>query len=163
MYIELTETYNLIDEGTVTLQVVEVDDTRYESDGVIRVRFQDARGTMHIERFHLRDAEGRVNHKAMRAWSHLVRTCVDNYALQAADTQDIVGRFITAEASHVSYTRKNGPNAGTRATGVSIRDYRHAEGFEGPGIPAENRWADESDDPAAPNREGGDGAPSRRP
>ena len=122
-------TFTLIPEGTTIFKVMEVDDSKYEDFGKLAVKLQTAKGGTHTESFTIIKANGELNEGALKAWSYFARTCLNNFQADEIDTQDIVGRYITATVKHEKYTATKGDKKGQEMTSVRLNDYTSAVGF----------------------------------
>ena len=118
-----------ISEGVTIFKIMEVDDSKYEDFGKLSVKLQTAKGESHLETFSLIKGNGDVNEGALKAWSYFARTCLNNFAADEIDTQDIVGCYIQATVKHETYTRTRGERAGQEATAVRLNDYAPASSF----------------------------------
>ena len=139
-------TFSLIPEGTTVFKVMKVDDSAYEDFGRLSVEMQTAKGQKHTENFKITKPNGELNEGALKAWSYFARTCLNNYAADEIDTQDIVGCYLTATVKHEKYTRTKGDRAGEEATAVRLNDYAPATGFTGKTDAVEDDTDDDIDD-----------------
>ena len=124
-------TFTIIPEGTTIFKVMEVDESKYDDYGKLKVTLQTSSGEKHFENFSFTQANGDINEGALRAWSYFARVCLNNFQVEEIDTQDIVGCYIQANVTHEKYTRTSGEKAGQEATAVRLKDYTSASGFKG--------------------------------
>ena len=124
-------TFTIIPEGTTIFKVMEVDESKYDDYGKLKVTLQTSSGEKHFENFSFTQANGDINEGALRAWSYFARVCLNNFQVEEIDTQDIVGCYIQANVNHEKYTRTSGEKAGQEATAVRLKDYTSASGFKG--------------------------------
>lgn len=122
-------TFTIIPEGTTIFKVMEVDESKYDDYGKLKVTLQTSSGEKHFENFSFTKANGDINDGALKAWSYFARVCLNNFQVEEIDTQDIVGCYIQANVTHETYTRTSGENAGQEATAVRLKDYTSASGF----------------------------------
>ena len=124
-------TFTIIPEGTTIFKVMEVDESKYDDYGKLKVTLQTSSGEKHFENFSFTQANGDINEGVLRAWSYFARVCLNNFQVEEIDTQDIVGCYIQANVTHEKYTRTSGEKAGQEATAVRLKDYTSASGFKG--------------------------------
>lgn len=124
-------TFTIIPEGTTIFKVMEVDESKYDDYGKLKVTLQTSSGEKHFENFSFTQANGDINEGALRTWSYFARVCLNNFQVEEIDTQDIVGCYIQATVTHEKYTRTSGEKAGQEATAVRLKDYTSASGFKG--------------------------------
>ena len=120
--------FQLLPEGTTTFKIVEVE---YDEDfGKMKVSLQTKNGQKHTEQFSLLKNTGEVNEGALKAFSYLAKTALNNFNLNEIDEQDLVGCYITATVKHESYetTNKKTGEQVTR-TAARLNDYAVAVGF----------------------------------
>lgn len=122
-------TFTIIPEGTTIFKVMEVDESKYDDYGKLKVTLQTSSGEKHFENFSFTKANGDINEGALKAWSYFARVCLNNFQVEEIDTQDIVGCYIQANVTHETYTRTSGEKAGQEATAVRLKDYTSASGF----------------------------------
>ena len=122
-------TITIIPEGTTIFKVMEVDESKYDDYGKLKVTLQTSSGEKHFENFSFTQANGDINEGALRAWSYFARVCLNNFQVEEIDTQDIVGCYIQVNVTHEKYTRTSGEKAGQEATAVRLKDYTSASGF----------------------------------
>ncbi len=122
-------TFTIIPEGTTTFKIMEVDESKYDDYGKLKVTLQTSSGEKHFENFSFTKANGDINEGALKAWSYFARVCLNNFQVEEIDTQDIVGCYIQATVNHEKYTRTSGEKAGQEATAVRLKDYTSASGF----------------------------------
>lgn len=122
-------TFTIIPEGTTIFKIMEVDESKYDDYGKLKVTLQTSSGEKHFENFSFTKANGDINEGALKAWSYFARVCLNNFQVEEIDTQDIVGCYIQATVNHEKYTRTSGEKAGQEATAVRLKDYTSASGF----------------------------------
>lgn len=122
-------TFTIIPEGTTIFKIMEVDESKYDDYGKLKVTLQTSSGEKHFENFSFTKANGDINDGALKAWSYFARVCLNNFQVEEIDTQDIVGCYIQANVTHETYTRTSGEKAGQEATSVRLKDYTSASGF----------------------------------
>ena len=122
-------TFTIIPEGTTIFKIMEVDESKYDDYGKLKVTLQMSSGEKHFENFSFTKANGDINEGALKAWSYFARVCLNNFQVEEIDTQDIVGCYIQANVTHETYTRTSGEKAGQEATAVRLKDYTSASGF----------------------------------
>lgn len=122
-------TFTIIPEGTTIFKIMEVDESKYDDYGKLKVTLQTSSGEKHFENFSFTKANGDINEGALKAWSYFARVCLNNFQVEEIDTQDIVGCYIQANVTHETYTRTSGEKAGQEATAVRLKDYTSASGF----------------------------------
>lgn len=122
-------TFTIIPEGTTIFKVMEVDESKYDDYGKLKVTLQTSSGEKHFENFSFSKANGDINDGALKAWAYFARVCLNNFQVEEIDTQDIVGCYIQANVTHETYTRTSGEKAGQEATAVRLKDYTSASGF----------------------------------
>lgn len=122
-------TFTIIPEGTTIFKIMEVDESKYDDYGKLKVTLQTSSGEKHFENFSFTKANGDINDGALKAWSYFARVCLNNFQVEEIDTQDIVGCYIQANVTHETYTRTSGEKAGQEATVVRLKDYTSASGF----------------------------------
>lgn len=122
-------TFAMISEGTTIFKVMEVDESKYDDYGKLKVTLQTSSGEKHFENFSFTKANGDINDGGLKAWSYFARVCLNNFQVEEIDTQDIVGCYIQANVTHEKYTRTSGEKAGQEATAVRLKDYTSASGF----------------------------------
>lgn len=122
-------TFTIIPEGTTIFKIMEVDESKYDDYGKLKVTLQTSSGEKHFENFSFTKANGDINEGALKAWSYFTRVCLNNFQVEEIDTQDIVGCYIQATVNHEKYTRTSGEKAGQEATAVRLKDYTSASGF----------------------------------
>lgn len=123
-------TFTLIPEGSAIFKVMEVDDSKYEDFGKLAVSLQTAKGEKHTENFKLVKDNGELNEGALKAWSYFARVCLNNFAADEIDTQDIVNCYIKATVKHEKFTFTRGDRKGEEGTTVRLNDYATATGFD---------------------------------
>lgn len=118
--------FTLIPEGTTTFKIVEVD---YKEDfGKMEVVLQTKSGSKHTEKFAFTKNSGEVNEGAIKAFSYLAKTALNNFSLDEIDDQDIVGCYITATVKHEEFESNKEP--GKMLKSVKLSDYVNAVGFD---------------------------------
>lgn len=122
-------TFTIIPEGTTIFKIMEVDESKYDDYGKLKVTLQTSSGEKHFENFSFTKANGDINEGALKAWSYFARVCLNNFQVEEIDAQDIVGCYIQANVTHETYTRTSGEKAGQEATAVRLKDYTSASGF----------------------------------
>ena len=122
-------TFTIIPEGTTIFKIMEVDESKYDDYGKLKVTLQTSSGEKHFENFSFTKANGDINEGALKAWSYFARVCLNNFQVEEIDTQDIVGCYLQATVTHEKYTRTSGEKAGQEATAVRLKDYTSASGF----------------------------------
>ena len=122
-------TFTIIPEGTTIFKIMEVDESKYDDYGKLKVTLQTSSGEKHFENFSFTKANGDINEGALKAWSYFARVCLNNFQVEEIDTQDIVGCYIQANVTHETYMRTSGEKAGQEATTVRLKDYTSASGF----------------------------------
>lgn len=122
-------TFTIIPEGTTIFKIMEVDESKYDDYGKLKVTLQTSSGEKHFENFSFTKANGDISEGALKAWSYFARVCLNNFQVEEIDTQDIVGCYIQATVNHEKYTRTSGEKAGQEATAVRLKDYTSASGF----------------------------------
>ncbi|SFE84502.1 hypothetical protein [Peptostreptococcus sp. D1] len=139
-------TFTLIPEGITIFKIMEVDESKYEDYGKLKVVLQTARGEKHTEQFSFKKKNGDINEGALKAWSYFARTCLNNFQVEEIDTQDIVGCYIKATVKHETYIRQTGDKAGEEGTAVRLNDYCSASGFDKTSKKIDNEDIEEEDD-----------------
>lgn len=132
--------FTLIPEGTTIFKIVEV--TYKEDFGKMEVVLQTKSGTKHTEKFAFTKNNGEVNDGAIKAFSYLAKTALNNFSLDEIDDQDIVGCYIVATVKHEEFESNKEP--GKMLKSVRLSDYAHATSFNSPKNDDESdRMADE--------------------
>lgn len=139
-------TFTLIPEGVTIFKVMEVDESKYEDYGKLKVVLQTSRGEKHYEQFAFKKKNGDINEGALKAWSYFARVCLNNFQVEEIDTQDIVGCYIQATVKHETYEYKTGEKAGQEGTAVRLNDYNSASGFGKSSKVAEDDIEEEDED-----------------
>lgn len=121
--------FSLIPEGVTIFKVTEVEHD--EDFGKIDCTLQTKDGQTHHEKFTYINQMGEINEGALKAFSYFAKNCLNNFAIDEIDDQDIVGCYIKATVKHEKYTAKSGKNEGKEMTAVRLNDYSVALGFEG--------------------------------
>lgn len=132
--------FTLIPEGTTIFKIVEVE---YKEDfGKMEVVMQTKSGSKHTEKFTFVKNSGEVNDGAIKAFSYLAKTALNNFSLDEIDDQDIVGCYIVATVKHEEFESNKEP--GKMLKSVRLSDYAHATSFNSPKNDDEyDRMADE--------------------
>lgn len=132
--------FTLIPEGTTIFKIVGVE---YKEDfGKMEVQLQTKSGSKHTEKFTFVKNNGEVNDGAIKAFSYLAKTALNNFALDEIDDQDIVGCYIVATVKHEEFESNKEP--GKMLKSVRLSDYVHATSFNSPKNDDEyDRMADE--------------------
>lgn len=126
--IKLTDTgYTLIPEGVHVFKITEVEYD--ETFGKMTVTMQTQDGQKHFERFSLLKQNGEVNEGAIKAFSFLAKTALNNFEVDEIDEQDLVNCYISATVKHepYDYTNKNGEHKS--GTSERLNNYQPALGF----------------------------------
>lgn len=89
---------SLLPEGTITLQVVDVEYNTKK--GELDIHFETAQGAKHKERFFLKTFDNEVNEGATRAFSFMAKTILQDMDLEEVDPEDLIDGFITVDVRH---------------------------------------------------------------
>lgn len=120
--------FSLIPEGTTTFKIVGVN---YKEDfGKMEIELQTKEGKKHTEKFSFLKNNGEVNEGALKAFSYMAKTALNNFSLDEIDETDIIDCYITATVKHEAYSYEKD---GETKSGKSVRlsDYAVAVGFGG--------------------------------
>ena len=133
--------FTLIPEGKHIFKIVEV--TYKEDFGKMEVKMQTKEGKTHLERFTLINTKGEVNEGAVKAFSVLAKTALNNFTLDEIDDQDIVGCYIKATVKHEEFESNKEPGKMLKAERLS--DYEVAIGFNDKGSAKDTESEPEED------------------
>ena len=101
-------TFTVCPEGRHIFRIYKVD---FDQDfGKVVVHMVNAQGITHRENFGLMRADGSMNDGACNAFSFFARTALNDFAREAIDHTELVGRYIGAEVSHTVLPNRNDPS-----------------------------------------------------
>lgn len=118
--------YTPIPEGE---HIFKITKSTYDEDfGKLEVEMVTASGQKHIERYSLITNAGEINEGALRAFSYMAKTALNNFNLDEIDHEDIVGCYIKAVVEHEKVPSNKDP--AKTVTFVNLSNYSPASGFE---------------------------------
>jgi len=118
--------YTPIPEGE---NVFKITKSTYDEDfGKLEIEMVTAKGQKHIERYSLITNDGEINEGALRAFSYMAKTALNNFNLDEIDHEDIVGCYIKAVVEHEKVPSNKDP--AKTLTFVNLSNYSPASGFE---------------------------------
>lgn len=99
MTIKLVETgFSIIPEGNYIFKIVEVE---YKQDfGKMVITMATKQGVKYIERYTLIKGKNEVNEGAMKAFSFMAKTALNDFSLDEIDENDLIGCYLKGDIEH---------------------------------------------------------------
>ncbi|WP_182437731.1 hypothetical protein [Bombilactobacillus bombi] len=119
----------LLPEGHYIFKVDSVDDSKYDDFGKLAINLVTKSGQKHIKRFQMRTKDGKLNEGAQKAWSFWVGILLDQWGAGEADTDDLVGKYLEADVTHVESDTVN-EKTGKPYVNVKLENMKSTTGFD---------------------------------
>lgn len=124
--IQLTSGFQKLPEGTDIFRIYEV--TYDEDFGILFLKFINADGLTHRERYALQKSDGTPNEGAINAFSYMAHKALNDFEVEEIDPSDLVNHYIQAEiVYHEVPSRKNPGQMNSYANFTNIES---ADGFD---------------------------------
>ena len=127
MTIKLVETgFSIIPEGNYIFKIVEVE---YKQDfGKMVITMAAKQGAKYIERYTLIKGKNEVNEGAMKAFSFMAKTALNDFSLDEIDENDLIGCYLKGNIEHTVVESTKDPDK--TVTFTKLTNIEPALGFE---------------------------------
>ena len=127
MTIKLVETgFSIIPEGNYIFKIVEVE---YKQDfGKMVITMATKQGAKYIERYILIKGKNEVNEGAMKAFSFMAKTALNDFSLDEIDENDLIGCYLKGDIEHTVVESTKDPDK--TVTFTKLTNIEPALGFE---------------------------------
>lgn len=127
MTIKLVETgFSIIPEGNYIFKIVEVE---YKQDfGKMVITMATKQGAKYIERYTLIKGKNEVNEGAMKAFSFMAKTALNDFSLDEIDENDLIGCYLKGNIEHTVVESTKDPDK--TVTFTKLTNIEPALGFE---------------------------------
>lgn len=121
--------FTTIPEGEHTFKIVEAE---YKADfGKMIITMATKTGLKHVERYSLIKTNGETNEGALKAFSFMAKTALNDFALDEIDENDLVGCYLKGVVTHSKTPSTKNPDK--MMTFTNLSDIEPALGFEDAG------------------------------
>lgn len=127
MTIKLVETgFSIIPEGNYIFKIVEVE---YKQDfGKMVITMATKQGAKYIESYTLIKGKNEVNEGAMKAFSFMAKTALNDFSLDEIDENDLIGCYLKGNIEHTVVESTKDPDK--TVTFTKLTNIEPALGFE---------------------------------